>query len=62
MTTADTTGTVAPPARTHAGRRYDAEQGGALTGTWTLGRDGREHSHRLELPLAGSAGANGVHR
>jgi len=38
MTTADTTGTVAPPARTHAGRRHDAEQGGALTGTWTLVR------------------------
>ena len=29
----------------------------SLTGTWTLGRDGREHSHRFELPLAGSAGA-----
>jgi PAS domain S-box-containing protein len=29
----------------------------ALAGTWTLGRDGREHSHRLELPLAGAAGA-----
>jgi PAS domain S-box-containing protein len=29
----------------------------SLTGTWTLGRDGREHSHRLELPLIGAGGA-----
>ncbi|MGH7729896.1 MAG: ATP-binding protein [Candidatus Eiseniibacteriota bacterium] len=29
----------------------------SLAGTWTLGRDGREHTHRLELPLAGGAGA-----
>ena len=29
----------------------------ALAGTWTYGRDGREHSHRLELPLAGAPGA-----
>ena len=28
-----------------------------LAGTWTRGRDGREHSHRLELPLPGAAGA-----
>src|SRR5262245_66444729 len=30
---------------------------GMLAGTWTLGRDGREHSHRLELPLIGAGGA-----
>ncbi len=29
----------------------------ALAGTWTLGRDGREHSHRIELPLIGGDGA-----
>lgn len=29
----------------------------SLAGTWTLGRDGREHSHRLELPLVGAGGA-----
>src|SRR5262245_30227412 len=29
----------------------------SLAGTWTLGRDGREHSHRLELPLIGAGGA-----
>jgi two-component system, NtrC family, nitrogen regulation sensor histidine kinase GlnL len=28
-----------------------------LAGTWTLGRDGREQSHRIELPLIGGAGA-----
>ncbi|HKQ59461.1 MAG TPA: ATP-binding protein [Candidatus Eisenbacteria bacterium] len=27
-----------------------------LAGTWTWGRDGREHSHRLELPLQGAPG------
>ena len=39
MTTAETTGAAAPPsAATHAGRRHEAEQGGTLTGTWTLVR------------------------
>ena len=28
-----------------------------LAGTWTVGRDGREHSHRVELPLIGGEGA-----
>ncbi len=28
-----------------------------LEGTWTHGGEGREHSHRLELPLVGDAGA-----
>jgi len=28
-----------------------------LAGTWTHGGDGREHSHRLELPLIGDSGA-----
>jgi PAS domain S-box-containing protein len=28
-----------------------------LTGTWTRDENGREHSHALELPLAGDAGA-----
>jgi ABC-2 type transport system permease protein len=37
MTTAETTGAAAPPpAATHAGRRHEAEQGGGLTGTWTM--------------------------
>jgi ABC-2 type transport system permease protein len=39
MTTAETTGAAAPPpAATHAGRRHEAEQGGGLTGTWTMVR------------------------
>jgi ABC-2 type transport system permease protein len=39
MTTAETTGATVPaPAATHAARRRDAEQGGALTGTWTMVR------------------------
>src|SRR5262245_3651927 len=29
----------------------------SLAGTWTLGRDGREHTHKLELPLIGATGA-----
>ena len=29
----------------------------SLAGTWTLGQDGSEHSHRLELPLVGAGGA-----
>ena len=28
-----------------------------LAGTWTLGREGREHTHKLELPLIGATGA-----
>ena len=38
MTTAETTGAAAPPAATPAGRRHEAEQGGGLTGTWTMVR------------------------
>jgi ABC-2 type transport system permease protein len=39
MTTAETTGAAAPPsAATYAGRRHEAEQGGGLTGTWTMVR------------------------
>ena len=39
MTTAETRGAAAPPsAATHAGRRHEAEQGGGLTGTWTMVR------------------------
>src|SRR5262245_27945384 len=34
----------------------DREQS-VLAGTWTHGGEGREHSHRLELPLVGDAGA-----
>jgi PAS domain S-box-containing protein len=34
----------------------DREQS-SLAGTWTHGGEGREHSHRLELPLIGEAGA-----
>jgi ABC-2 type transport system permease protein len=39
MTTAETTGAAPPPpAATHAGRRHEADQGGGLTGTWTMVR------------------------
>jgi PAS domain S-box-containing protein len=34
----------------------DREQA-TLAGTWTHGGEGREHSHRVELPLVGDAGA-----